>query len=168
MRNWPSKVTWAQFGKVDQALPGHTTNAHIEGTYQNPPGKQFGVARVGKYFKLTNVNLVLKLVPAETWVVKGKQDKVLLKHEQGHWDIPGLIAREYHNEIRKLRAGSVEQLKVRFRALEARISAKRDRTNSGSGGCGTETDHGLKKAEQLRWDKLIASCIKTGKNLPDK
>ncbi|MBT8397231.1 MAG: DUF922 domain-containing Zn-dependent protease [Gemmatimonadetes bacterium] len=168
IKNWPSKVTWAQFKKVDKPPGGATTFAHIEGEYRNPPGKQFQVAKVGKHYKLTNVNLVLKVIPAETWVVKGKQDKVLLKHEQGHWDILGLMAREYHREIKKLRANSVKQLKARFKKLEARIAEKRDKLNSGSGGYDTETDHGKKKAAQIKWDALIAACKKTGKDLPEK
>jgi hypothetical protein len=168
IRNWPSKVSWAQFKKVDKPPGGATTNAHIEGQYSNPPGKQFQVEKVGKHFKLTNVCLVLKLIPAESWVVKGKQSKVLLNHEQGHWDILGLIAREYHGEIKKLRASSVKQLKARFKKLEVRIAEKRDNLNSGSGGYDTETDHGKKKDQQKKWDSLIAACKKTGKELPEK
>ena len=168
IRNWPSKVNWAQFQKVDKPPGGATTDAHIEGQYSNPPGKQFQVAKVGKHFKLTNVNLVLKLIPSETWVVKGKQNKVLLKHEQGHWAIRGLIAREYHGEIKKLRASSVKQLRTRFLKLEARMAAKRDKLNSGTGGYDTETDHGKKKAQQKKWDALISSCIRSKKKLPDK
>ncbi|MFH1764445.1 MAG: DUF922 domain-containing protein [Gemmatimonadota bacterium] len=168
IKNWPSKVTWAQFKEVDKPPGGATTNAHIEGQYSNPPGKQFQVAKVGKHFKLTNVNLVLKLIPSESWVVKGKQSEMLLKHEQGHWDILGLIAREYHREIKKLQASSVQQLKVRFNKLEARMAKKRDERNSGTGGYDTETDHGKKKAQQKKWDALLSSCIKSTKNLPGK
>jgi hypothetical protein len=168
VRNWPSNVTWAQFKKVDKAPGLATTNAHIEGQYSNPPGKQFQVAKVGRHFKLTRVNLVLKLIPSESWVVKGRQNKVLLKHEQGHWDVLGLIAREYHGEIKKLRASSVKQLRTRFLKLEARMAKKRDKLNSGTGGYDTETDHGRKKAQQMKWGALIAACKKTGKNLPEK
>ena len=44
-------------------------------------GKVINRYKVGKHFKLTNVHLVLKVIPAETWVVKGKTSKVLLSHE---------------------------------------------------------------------------------------
>jgi len=168
VRNWPSKVTWAQFKKVDSTPVGHTTNAHIEAEYRNPPGKIFQVAKVGRHFKLTNVHLVLRVIPAETWVLKGKPTKALLNHEQGHWDILGLIAREYHKEIKKLRASSVKQLKARFKKLEARMQEKADKINSGTGGYDTDTDHGKKKAQQKKWDALIAACKKTGKDLPEK
>ena len=167
VRNWPSQVTWAQFIVVDKAPGGATTSAHIVGEYRNPPGKVFRIRKVGKYFRLTDVNLVLKVIPTETWVVKRKKGKLLLKHEQGHWDILGLVAREYHKEIEKLRASSVKQLRARFLRLEARMAAKRDKLNSGTGGYDTETDHGRKRAQQKKWDALLASCINTGKNLPD-
>ena len=168
VRNWPSKVAWAQFKKVDSTPVGHTTNAHIEAVYTNPPGKQFQPVKVGKHFKLTKVNLVMKLVPAETWVVKGKPSKALLNHEQGHWDILGLIAREYHKELKKLRTSSLKQLRARFKKLEARMQAKAKKINLGTGVYDTDTDHGKKKAQQKKWDALIAACKKTGKDLPEK
>jgi hypothetical protein len=168
VKNWPSKVNWNQFKKVAKAPGGATTVAHIEGEYRNPPGRQFQVVQDGKLFKLTDVNLVLKLIRAETWVIKGKESKDLLAHEQGHWDILGLIAREYHKEIKKLRGTSVAQLQSRFQKLEARIAEKRDNLNSGSGGYDTETDHGREKAQQKKWDALIATCKGSGTDLPDQ
>ena len=168
VKRWPSRVKWTQFRRVAKPPGGATTNAHIEGEYRNPPGKRFQVAKEGKLFKLTKVNLVVKVIPGESWVVKGKEDRELLAHEQGHWDIPGLLAREYHKEIKKLRGTSVAQLQARFKKPEVRIAEKRDKLNKGTGGYDTETDHGRKKAQQKRWSTLIASCITTGKNLPDR
>ena len=167
IKNWPSKVSWAQFGKVDSAPAGHTTDAHIEVEYRNPPGKQFQPVQDGKHYKLTKVNLVLKVIPSETWVVKGKPNNALLNHEQGHWDIQGLIAREYHKELKNLKAGSLEQLVVRIKRLEAQMLEKGKKLNSGTGGYDTETNHGRIVAQQKKWDALLATCIKTGKNLPN-
>ena len=168
IKNWPSKITWAKFTELDIRPLGATTDAHIEVEYRNPPGKQFGITPVGKHYKLTDVNLVLQTIPHETWVVKGKKSKELLNHEQGHWDILGLIAREYHREIKKLRGASVEQLRTRFQKLEARMLEKGEKLNSGTGGYDTETNHGRIRPQQKKWDALIASCIKTRKNLPGK
>ncbi len=168
VKNWPGKVNWSQFKKVAKAPRGATTDAHVEAEYRNPPGKQFQVAQEGKLFKLTNGNLVLKIIPAETWVIKGKQNEELLAHEQGHWDILGLIAREYHKEIKKLRGTSVAQVRSRFRKLEARMAEKRDKLNNGATGYDPETDHGRKKAQQKKWKTLIGSCITSGRNLPGR
>jgi predicted secreted Zn-dependent protease len=168
IKNWPSKINWAQFTELDIRPPGATTDAHIEVEYRNPPGKQFGITQVGKHYRLTDVNLVLKTIPGETWVVKGKQNKELLKHEQGHWDILGLVAREYQRKLRGLRAASVDQLRTRVQTLEARMLEKGEKFNSGTGGYDTETNHGRIRPQQKRWDALIASCIKTRKNLPGK
>lgn len=168
IKNWPSKITWAQFTEVDISPPGATTDAHIEVEYRNPPGKQFGIVQAGKQFKLKDVTLVLQTIPNETWVVKGRKSKAILNHEQGHWDIIGLIAREYHGELRRLRAPTVEQLKTRLRKLEARMLEKGQKLNGGTGGYDTETDHGRIRPQQKKWDALIASCIKTRKNLPGK
>jgi len=166
IRNWPSKVSWAKFKKIDTPPRGAGTDAHIEVLYSNPPGKRFKVVKEGKYFRLANVHFVLKLVPARTWVVKGKESKDLLRHEQGHWDIVGLLAREYQREIKKLRGDSVSQLKARFRKLEARVQAKGERLNTGAGLYDTQTDHGRNKAQQKRWDALIASCMRSREDLP--
>ena len=52
------------------------------------------------------LDIVLDLVPSKTWVVKSAKTDLLLAHEQGHFMIVGLCAREF--ELRAMAAGISE------------------------------------------------------------
>jgi phosphoribosylformylglycinamidine (FGAM) synthase-like amidotransferase family enzyme len=45
-----------------------------------------------------------------SWVVKGKKTAALLKHEQGHYDISALAARQFHDNALRLEADTAQEL----------------------------------------------------------
>lgn len=163
LTGWPSKLSWDQFRKLDSRPQGHTTDAHTEAQWRNPPGKQFRPVRDRRAWRLDDVNLVLTLVKQETWVVKGKESEELLKHEQGHWDIAGLLAREYHDQIEELRARTPAKLTELFRNTEKRAKARFKQVNKQYE---DDTKHGTNSKQQKEWNNLITKSKSGRGSLP--
>jgi hypothetical protein len=162
VKNWPSKVTWSKFKKLKTRPRGFKEDARIEGTWV---GSGFRPTKEGSRWKLSGIDLLLKVDRKQTWVVRGTPSKYLLQHEQGHWDILGLIAREYHGALEALRADDHTEFGDLVGDEEARFQAKGDRLEERYD---KETKHSLDKAAQARWTKRIAELMKSGKHLPDK
>jgi hypothetical protein len=165
---WPSNVRWNQFRTLQSRPTGETTDAHIEGEYANPPGKQFQPKQGKDGWRLENVNFVMKLTPSKTWYVRGKETKEMLKHEQGHWDILGLLVRELQTDIESIRTKAPADLAGSVQTVQARIDKKSKLIGGKTGRYDRETDHHRNRTRQATWDKLIASCISSGRNLPDR
>ena len=123
IRGWPSPLSWDQFEKRDGRPSDHPVDAHIEGAWRNPPGELMRPRRRRDGWRLENIILVVHLVPSETWVVSGAESDALLNHELGHWNILGLVVRELHQTLRRLRAPSPERLGERVEELSARLRA---------------------------------------------
>ena len=168
LRGWPRQLTWADFRKVDSRPPGSREDAHIESEFSNPPGKPFQIVEKGGEFRLSRIVLRVKVDGERTWVVKGAQDEELLRHEQGHFDIIGLLAREWHRTLQKLRANSEEQLKTLMRREERRILAKGEHYDpvSGDGLYDRETDHGQNRGKQKEGNQRPRRLKSSGKPLP--
>jgi hypothetical protein len=161
---WPSNVSWAKFRKLSARPSGAKVDAHIEGYWENPPGKLFKPTKGPDGWRLENINIAVRLKNSQTWVVNGKEGADLLKHEQGHWNLLGLIVRELHAKLEALRAPTASGLGPLANRATRHAQAKADKVNRRYD---KETNHSLNKANQLKWDSLIASRISSGKHLPD-
>jgi ATP-dependent Clp protease adapter protein ClpS len=82
---------------------------------------------------------------------------VLLNHEQGHYDITALGAREFHNGLEGMTASSEDALKTKVKKLRDEIQKKIDTANSNYD---TQTNHSLNKSVQQAWDQKIDSAKK--------
>ena len=163
LTGWPSNLRWGQFRKLDFQPEGHSEHAQIQTQWTAPPGKQLKPKRVKGGYRLTNVNLVLTLVKQGTWVVKGKESDELLKHEQGHWDIAGLIARRYHRKLVALRAPTVQKLTELVRKTEKQFQARANKINDKYE---NETNHSMNTKQQNKWNKLIKNSMSGKGSLP--
>ncbi|MBK6381143.1 MAG: DUF922 domain-containing protein [Chitinophagaceae bacterium] len=81
----------------------------------------------------------------------------LLKHEQGHYDILAISAREFYNTLIGLSAATadalqrrVNQLKERFAQQVTQVDARYDSES--------QTNHGINTAIQQTWDQKIAAA----------
>ncbi len=164
IKGWPSKIGWGQFQKLSSRPSGHSADAHTEAQWRNPPGKKFKPVKVKDGWRLDGINLIVSLVKDSTWVLKGQETEELLNHEQGHWDITGLIAREWHGQLEKLRARNLKGLKELFKRGEKRLLTKSKRIDKKYD---DETNHGRDPKSQAKWDELINSCIVSGSILPE-
>jgi len=86
--------------------------------------------------------------------VQDKMNAELLKHEQGHYDITALGARELYAGLFKLKAKDVKSLGDDVKELSRRIQRKINTINNRYD---NQTDHSKIKAEQEKWNRAIAS-----------
>jgi hypothetical protein len=153
---WHTNLTWRQFRRVNTPL-GTTEEAQTEASIEPP--ERVAVAKDGAKFKLTNFDVRVRLVPSGTWIVNGKATDALLAHEQGHWDIAGLTAYEYFRELTGLRADDTDTLQSQASAALERIQTKVDALQEQYD---RQTDHSRQASEQARWQRLIATAIRSG------
>jgi predicted secreted Zn-dependent protease len=157
---WPRKITWDEFQKPDKRPPGEKEDAsiHSEGELDTNISPQLEKGR----FRLPAITIRVEVMAQDTWVVKDKMSDDLLNHEQGHYDITGLLGKELGEGLLALRAASVTKLQAKvtrymthYRDQEEKIDKRYD----------AETDHGRKADQQDRWNKKLDDCMKNGTRL---
>jgi len=164
-----TQLTWAMF-RVKNAPP--------------PGDDIFGDAALTQaQFNLSGINLVpvdpgrsrdlkledkivvtITLNPAASWVASWVKQRPaaeqtrLLKHEQGHYDLVALLARDCFEELMPLREkvytdgadlqSDVDAITQRFAPKSKPVQDAYD----------DETDHGAKQPDQDKWNRLIRSA----------
>lgn len=111
--------------------------------------------RKGQLVVIKTVDVTLYLVRKDNWVVKDKMVDELLKHEQGHYDLTALLARDYYKAMKKTSAASVEEMNKKLRSLDERYQQKYDNLHRER--YDKQTEHGAKKSAQETWNKSIAA-----------
>lgn len=108
----------------------------------------------GRSVVIKDADIHISLDKKDNWVVKDKMVAELLQHEQGHYDITAILAREFYVAIKKLNAPSVDELKKKVRNLEEEfqkafnhIQVKR---------YDAQAKHGANKSVQETWNQKIS------------
>lgn len=149
IRGFDYAILWSDFINRQSRPTGVNEDAqiHPEMSYRNVK-----VGRKGKSVIITDLDVNIDLVKADCWVVENQKSDYLLKHEQGHYDILAISAREFYNAMKNLSASSTHELQKLVTKLQedtqknvARVDARYD----------TQTKHSLDKANQESWDKKI-------------
>jgi hypothetical protein len=97
-----------------------------------------------------------------SWVVRGSETAALLAHEQGHYDLAGLAAREYSRELLELLAeGPMDPADIpdRVNAINDQIISELATINERYDDDRLGTDHGLNVDIQNRWNAFIPGHI---------
>lgn len=169
IRGWPRRIAWREFTEVNSPPAGEDGQAY---TY-TPFSYRHGRSRQDRTgWRLEGVEVRVSVGKSQSWVVKGKQHRDLLKHEQGHFDITGLVGgRELFNKLTELRTKHQRDLMEQRDKIYSKISRK---VNGLHLKYDNETkdsaDQTIVPAKQKKWDELIQSRIqKTDgkKYLPD-
>jgi hypothetical protein len=152
-------LTWADFGTPQpkpKPAPGSTAvAAHTEVVYPIV----YGWASSGKSFSLAdNVTVSIRLDPGKSWVAdwvfkeaKQFQDD-LLKHEQGHYDIGALLARDMFIEIMALKGQTFGSKALLDAAVNAVVNKHRSQKVHDKYDEKAESNHGLNAIQQKAWD----------------
>lgn len=167
---WPRSLAWSEFQEIGSRPTGVTENAQIS-AITDMPTSDIRVAREGRSFRIADIEIPLVIQSSETWVVTGTKTNALLSHEQGHFDIMGLVAWELYRRIMATRAPSTSELSRQINEHVA-AAARKLHALSGSdtqtGKYDTETNHGIDATEQQRWKDLIQDCMThNNRALPD-
>jgi hypothetical protein len=128
-----------------------------------------------KGYRVDHVQVTVTLDRASMWSDKPSRTPALLKHEQGHYDIVALVARDLFNELtgwdsanppRRFRKqtdlkSAADRLIRQAKAQAARLSG----TTSSVGVYDTQTKHGQDAKAQGDWDKALAAARSGGGRL---
>jgi predicted secreted Zn-dependent protease len=95
------------------------------------------------------------------WVVSSQASNMdLLKHEQGHYDITALGAREFHDRLSGLVAKNETELNKKIKSIRDDVQARIDRANLNYD---NQTNHSLNKQVQQTWEQKIDAAKKNPK-----
>ena len=143
-------MVWSDFvGAPDAASPYH---ALTKWSLRYQTGT---VQLSGQQVDMPNFGITLEFDPAASWVKKGKETTELLRHEQGHFDLGLLCMAELLKEVKALKLtpdNFKPSLQGLFQTTLARYHELGLRYDK-------ETDHGIKKDEQARWNTYLAEHL---------
>lgn len=146
-------LTWDDFkGEPDASSPHSAeTVTKLESAWEGE-GVKGGV-------KVTSVSSTAFFNSSQSWVKEGQKSDDLLKHEQGHFDIAEIFAREKKKEMDKL-VGQVfeseEAVNKKVEEICQKIQKRLDKMNEQYD---KQTKHGTDKKKQEQWDKKIKKIL---------
>jgi predicted secreted Zn-dependent protease len=88
--------------------------------------------------------------------VRGQTGPDLLRHEQGHYNITALGARDYYNELLTITAAHCSEINGHAQTLRQQIQAQIDETDIRYD---TRTENGTKGSVQRTWDSQIRATM---------
>ena len=152
LNNFSYTLSWSDFTTVPSRPHGVEEDAQIHSEIR--PGK-FTLARKGRSVTITDVDIEIALVSTDCWVLSSQANNAdLLRHEQGHYDIIALNARELYKTLVGLSAASVHALQTQASKLQATIQRK---VTSVDARYDTRTDHSRNTTIQQTWNRRIAA-----------
>jgi hypothetical protein len=166
LTNFNKILSWYDFNRVS-AIPAQSKHADavISVTWDiNAPEfmRNGNAIVVGDY--TVNVFLISHNCSVLSSIVGGTQSDELLKHEQGHFDIMALGAREFHEKVVKLKGTDSDDLNKKIDNLKLSIGARADLADARYD---SVTNHSINKAVQLIWNQKIETAKKNPKGTVD-
>ena len=157
LNNFDYPVSWDNFVKMPAKPPGVTEDAEI--VLQFP--QSYGYSKAKNAVTINDLSVDIGMSLPECWVLTSQLNNTdLLQHEQGHYDITALGAREFYNGLTGMTATTEDKLQKKIIALHDRIQEK---INAANTRYDTITNHSLVTAEQKKWDEKIAAVKKNSK-----
>jgi hypothetical protein len=150
--NFDMLVSWSQFSNFSSRPSNKDEDAQIS---QQISFSNFELQRARGLLSIKDVNVVISLVSSECWVVSSQMSNSLLKHEQGHYDILALSARELFQALSGLSAATARELQLAASRLQTSFGEHATRVNDRYD---TQTDHSRNAAAQQLWDNRISSA----------
>lgn len=156
------KLAWSGYTEEEKSKPGPTPNSVISaGTglgYDLDYQEAYGPPKKGKVvLKCKDVKVTITL--GTCWVAKGAKSDALLNHEQGHFRIQELGAKELDaalakivvegDDLPKAQAALKEAVDAADSAADTLIDEMQDKYDAAPPG---GTNHGLDASQQSRWD----------------
>ncbi len=159
LEGYPRDLTWVDFDER-AASPNPPFDALTDTAWSwsadIPPR-----ADANGLWSLLNVRVTVALRPMGSWVVTDRKTDALLRHEQGHFDITGLLARDFHNAVILLAETSRAALNARRGELRDALQRDIDRVQGFrnrrtglqvEGLYDRETDHSRNILAQNKWN----------------
>jgi hypothetical protein len=151
VNNFNYTVSWSDFTQTSSRPPGEHEDAHIH-TRMNLAYQMGGK---GNATIISSADIDVLIVSEDCWVVTSGMKADLLKHEQGHYDIQALVAREFYDKLMALSAPTDDKLRTKIRQLETNFQQVTNRTNARYD---RSTDHSNNSSVQQTWDQKIETA----------
>ena len=151
LHNFKYLITWSDF--ITRTVRPTNFNEDAQIHPEMSRGK-IKLASKGKAVSIAEVDINITIVKSDCWVIDGKQNDYLLKHEQGHYDILSINAREFYNSLIGLSAASTHELQKLVSKLQANVQKNVATVDVRYD---TQTKHSLDKAVQDSWNKKISA-----------
>ena len=138
----PHGVTWAHYREVATSPDGFDASTGYEMT------ARFSISGSPGQMRATSVNAVVRLMPADSWVLAGRRATQLLLHEQLHYVMATLVGREMERELGEVTGmnGSAVQ-----RAVNQLIAEKNARALEIGAAYDDDTEHVTDAHQQAAW-----------------
>jgi hypothetical protein len=164
---WPKTLNWSHFGPARADVPssysGSHTDCHIEiaidyswhGTRRVTPGGDYA---------LREIKVVVNTDSLNTWVLAGvssaSNQARVLKHEQGHYNIAGVTARDIDRALAALRNADADALEADATSVADALvaSGQTEEETYDDDPANGGTDHGNDVAQQATWNSKIAAA----------
>ena len=160
LTGWPRQISWDEFKDVATRPAGETEDAQIDTQTLQP--ERVGVTREQGQFRLGNFTVKLSVIRNNSWVVANQKSDTLLAHEQGHFDITGLVARDLAKALGALRVGTTDELQ---REVSRLFEAYDTWAKSLSKQYDDETGNSRNAKVQAEWEARIRTCMQQGTSL---
>jgi hypothetical protein len=164
---WPKTITWSDFGKPVASVPtsytGSHTDCHIEIDISYSWGGVVAASSAGDY-KLKDIKVVVQIDKLNTWVLQGvnagANQAQILKHEQGHYNIAGITARDVETALKNLRDTDQNAIATNASSTADGVISSGQTEEDTYDGDPTDggTDHGNDANQQAKWNGLIAKA----------
>lgn len=168
-------LTWNDFqGAVPNPRPPGEA-ANVEARFDLAYDYDYDMEHATQGYRVNHVHVRVTLERAKMWAVASAQTADLLQHEQGHYDIVALLARDLFEELtgwntakppKRFRKDvdlkrAADSLSRETRKLVARV------TGSGQsvGVYDKRTNHGLDAKTQDKWNKSLGGARTNGTRL---
>ncbi|OLY94436.1 protein of unknown function [Cnuella takakiae] len=151
VEGFTTKLAWSQFQNFTTRPAFETEDAQI---HSKMGFSNIKLKSKGKSVGIADIDIKLYLVSEECWVVTKEMSNYLLKHEQGHYDILALSARELYKKLLTLSALNTQQLQESVTQLSEKTQ---ERVKKVDERYDQQTNHSRDKAAQQIWDQKIAA-----------
>jgi len=94
-RSWlpdgPRTLSWGDFPEVESRPEGEDENAQIHCEIRQPD--RVSIMRQRGQVRISGLTVDISVMSSDSWVVRTQKTPELLSHEQGHFDLTGLMGR---------------------------------------------------------------------------
>ena len=152
VNNFDYQLSWSDFSP-QSITPGNANEfaqIHPDMTFSN-----FTMSRNRRGVVISGVDINIRLITDDCWVVSGHTAADLLKHEQGHYDIVALTARQFYNSLIGLSAANATALQQRMNTL---LQTYHSNARTVDSRYDSLTNHGANVSVQQSWDRQIAAA----------
>lgn len=165
-------LAWSDFRGGVPADRAAGDDAFTSASYSVQAGFTWTGRDATKSYHIDTVQITVMLDRIAMWSVASKRTPSLLRHEQGHYDIVALAARDLYNDLMELKKSSFASEDEAKDAVEAAkdplaLLIGKLESNNGDGVYDTNTDHGMNAKNQEKWNNAFSKARTAGARLAD-